>query len=476
MGKSSPKAPAAPDPEVTSAAQTASNKETAQYQAALNAINQYTPWGSQVYTQVPGSGPQYDDAGYQKALDSYNQAYSAYNTGSAPGDTFTGYGKGNASNTAGTRGPAPVMPDRETFKTGGDTPARWQSTVSLSPEQQKLYEGQVAQDQKINDIAGGYMDRISGVMGQPFSLSGLPGMVSSVNARPTQQSLDYSGSPKLPGVDDFSADADKVRDAYYQKQTSMLDPQYEKAQNQQTAQLANQGIMPGSEAYKNAWDEQNRAKSFDYDNARTSAILAGGNEQSRLFGLGLQARQQDVGEKTTQGNFYNSSVGQDFGQNLQSGQFANQARAQALGEQLTERQLPLNEFNALRSASQIQTPQFGNTPQTSMQPTNVMGAYQNQYQGQLNNYNSQVGANNNLQSGLFSLGGAALNYFSDIRLKTGIRKIGKTPADINVYEYRYLGSDRLETGVIAQEVEKILPHAVMTHPTGFKMVDYGAIH
>lgn len=49
MGKSS-SAPTAPDPVVTANSQTASNKDTAIAQSNLNAVNQYSPQGSQVWT------------------------------------------------------------------------------------------------------------------------------------------------------------------------------------------------------------------------------------------------------------------------------------------------------------------------------------------------------------------------------------------------------------------------------------------
>ena len=53
-------APAAPDPVATANAQTASNKETAAYQAQLNLINQNTPLGSIKYTNVgTADSPQY---------------------------------------------------------------------------------------------------------------------------------------------------------------------------------------------------------------------------------------------------------------------------------------------------------------------------------------------------------------------------------------------------------------------------------
>lgn len=45
------KAPSAPNPAATAAAQTASNRETAVAQAGLNAVNQVTPYGNLTYTQ-----------------------------------------------------------------------------------------------------------------------------------------------------------------------------------------------------------------------------------------------------------------------------------------------------------------------------------------------------------------------------------------------------------------------------------------
>jgi len=50
--KSSPKAPAAPDPKVTAAAQTASDKETAWYNAQLQNMDQITPYGNLTYQNL----------------------------------------------------------------------------------------------------------------------------------------------------------------------------------------------------------------------------------------------------------------------------------------------------------------------------------------------------------------------------------------------------------------------------------------
>lgn len=50
MGKSSPSPPPAPDPTATAAAQGASNVQTAIAQGYLNRVNQYSPFGSSIYT------------------------------------------------------------------------------------------------------------------------------------------------------------------------------------------------------------------------------------------------------------------------------------------------------------------------------------------------------------------------------------------------------------------------------------------
>jgi hypothetical protein len=64
---------------------------------------------------------------------------------------------------------------------------------------------------------------------------------------------------------------------------------------------------------------------------------------------------------------------------------------------------------------------------------------------------------------------------SDRRLKENIVKVGETPAGLGVYEYNFIGSGITETGVLAQEVEKAFPHAVVTGDDGYKRVFYGEV-
>ena len=60
---------------------------------------------------------------------------------------------------------------------------------------------------------------------------------------------------------------------------------------------------------------------------------------------------------------------------------------------------------------------------------------------------------------------------SDIRLKEDIKLIGKSPSDINIYEFKYIGEEGKYEGVMAQEV----PWASSIADNGFLWVDYSKL-
>jgi hypothetical protein len=79
-------------------------------------------------------------------------------------------------------------------------------------------------------------------------------------------------------------------------------------------------------------------------------------------------------------------------------------------------------------------------------------------------------------SGLYGLAGnlgSAAIMFSDRRLKSNIVRIGTHPLGIGVYEYDIFGGR--QRGVMADEVEAVMPEAVSTHESGYKMVNYGLL-
>ena len=126
-------------------------------------------------------------------------------------------------------------------------------------------------------------------------------------------------------------------------------------------------------------------------------------------------------------------------------------------------------------------------------PINVgglgLGAYQSQLgaatgAGTQNAINSQQGTQS-MFGGLFDLGAAGLGaagqagsfaaLFSDRRLKRDVSQIGALPSGLPLYSYRYIGSATPQIGVMADEAQQLFPGAVLTHPSGYLMVDYGRI-
>ena len=71
--------------------------------------------------------------------------------------------------------------------------------------------------------------------------------------------------------------------------------------------------------------------------------------------------------------------------------------------------------------------------------------------------------------------------FSDIRMKTNIKYIRTLKNGLKIYQFEYkdkfknIAGDSVYYGYMAHEVEKLFPHAVSTHESGYKMVNYSLI-
>jgi hypothetical protein len=200
----------------------------------------------------------------------------------------------------------------------------------------------------------------SGVLDKPFSFGG-PAV---------QTSLDLSNVAKMPVNAGMTG-----QEAIMQR----LEPSLAKQRVSTETQLINQGLRPGSEAYNNAINLLGEQET----DARTQAVLQGLN--------------LDIGANT-----------QGYNQALQSGQFGNIAQQQALAQAIQQRQMPLNEINALTSSAQIENPQFQSYTGANVAAAPVFAATQAQGAAEQNKYNQQVAQQNANTAGLFSLGGAAL--------------------------------------------------------------------
>ena len=352
-----------------------------------------------------------------------NQDSAAYNAAINRTNTYTPYGSQEYSVT-GTdpRTGAPI----------------YRQDINLSPEQQELYEQRSGQALDLGNR-------------NPFSLSGLP----------ERGQLDTSNLPELPGSGDLQGFRDRSEQALYDRNTQYLDRDFGRREEGLRTRLANQGVVEGSEAYTNAFDDFERGREQSYSGARNDAIAGGGAEASRMFGIGSQTR------------------GQMYGEALAGGTFQNQNRNTALAEALTERNQPVNEYNALQGA--VNVPQFQGTSQVGAAPADIQGAFNTQYQGQLDAYNAQQQSRNSLMGGLFGLGASALSNpstvlsLSDENAKENIEEIGELNDGTNIYLFNYKGQDTPSVGVMAQDVEKSQPDAVVTGNDGYKRVNYAKV-
>src|SRR5688572_16651726 len=203
MGKSSSSQPKSPDPYQVSQAQTASNVETAVANAWLNSGNQVTPWGNTSTSQI----------GSQQV--------------------------------------------------GGNNVPIFNQTLTLSPEQQKLYEQGVMGDTRLNELGLGQIDRIKQAVSNPFS-------------------LDQFG--QAPSADPAA------RDRAYQSILARAAPGQQADMNALESRLAAQGISLGSEGYRNAMDQYQRGT----NDFRLGADAQAGNEMAQQYGLSSNAYQQAI--------------------------------------------------------------------------------------------------------------------------------------------------------------------------------------
>lgn len=193
-----------------------------------------------------------------------------------------------------------------------------------------------------------------------------------------------------------------------------LNPQWDRLAQQNEQSLINRGLRPGSEGYRQAQDEFNQSRSSAFNNANLS-------------------------------NYNN-----------------------ALQSQMALRNQPLQEILALAGGGQIQQPNFGSTPQTSVAGTDVAGIQQAGYQNQMAQYNS----GQQMLGGLFSAGASLVPLLSDRRAKTDIKRIGVAENGLPIYFYRYKHNGLPQIGFMADEVATVHPEAVTRGPDGFDRVDY----
>lgn len=352
------------------------------------------------------------------------------------------------------------------------TTGQWTQTQTIDPRIADQLQQQITNTDLRLGAGGNAMQQVlnSGQAGTQVNLGALPLGYSGDDLKmsPLVGSVDPSGLPQMPtGIGGGDAGSLKqAQDATYKQMASRLDPQYQQAQQDLQQQLTDQGVVQGSDAWNKAMSQFQRQKTDAYQTANNSAVQAGNALESQLFGehatqaqYGQSANNQAFQQLLARAGFQNSAAGQNFQQQLQQGQFGNQARQQALAEQLQARMAPINEANALATGGQAMLPQFGSgqgdvTPQGA---PNMGSLYGQQYQGQLNAYNANVGSQNATLGTLGSLAAAAMFAFCSRDYK---RSLGEFTGAVEavkampVDRWQYKGDQVVHIGPYAEDFHK----------------------
>jgi len=271
-----------------------------------------------------------------------------------------------------------------------------------------------------------------------------------------------------------------------------------------------------NQAGQQAFGQNTAARQQLVNERMNQAALANQANQQR-FAQQTGLRGQQFGERQAEAAFANQARGQAFTQGAAGAEFANNAQAQrfaqqqqanalnnqlqaqryqqaagnaqlqntarqnALQEQIFNRNIPLNDLAALMGQSGgVQLPQFAASPNVAVQSGDLVGASLAANQQAIDVAKARQEASGGFMGGLMELGGALggaaiqSNMFgSDVRLKENIKRIGKYKGH-NLYSYNYIDRVGDWIGVMAQEIEKVIPEAVQ-EINGMKHVNYGAI-
>lgn len=208
-------------------------------------------------------------------------------------------------------------------------------TTTLSPSEQANYDLEQRVGQRAGGIAEEQLGRLQTSLGKPIEYDRLSN-------------------------DNYGAYRDRAEGALRQR----LSPELDRQRTAHDAALFNQGVRPGSEAYREAQALADRQR----NDADLAIISGAGGEVDRAFGMD-QSRTA----------------------------FNNQAAA-------AERNQPINEISALMGQTQVNMPQFQQYQSGTIAPTSVGDNIWKEHAAKMQNYQAQLQAKQAQMGGLFSLG------------------------------------------------------------------------
>lgn len=244
---------------------------------------------------------------------------------------------GNYSNPFGSQNTVQVG-------TGPNGVPIFQTNITANPQLQGQLNGLLGQTANSGNI-------------NSSALNGLMGLSSSLNPQAAQQAQQNGAN------------------ASYASSMGYLTPQFQQQQESLDAQLANQGLAPGSEAWNNAQGNMARNQTFAQQQALNNAQLTGSQ-------IGTQNLQNQISGINTNAGLFGQMVG--------------------IG------QTPYSNLQTI--ASMI--PGYTGSGAAASNPADISGYMNNAYQAQLANHNADVQSSNQTMSTIGTgLGMAALAFF-----------------------------------------------------------------
>jgi hypothetical protein len=240
MGKK--KAPAAPDPYATAQAQADMNADVARQQANLNRVNSYSPMGSVTYQNV----------GQDELQRRLNDDYARFQRG----EYRPTYGNDRFGAPIQEAWRQDIEEKRIRDAMGGNID-RWEQRVTLSPEQQRLYDLGVQRDTQVGQLGLDMLPQVRQTLSAPMA------------------------------TDDPDA-----RNRATQAILSRLEPQFTRDREGLEGRLIAQGFTPGSEGYNRAADELSRART----DTRLQADAVGSQESRAAAAFSNAIRGQRLSE------------------------------------------------------------------------------------------------------------------------------------------------------------------------------------
>lgn len=223
-----------------------------------------------------------------------------------------------------------------------------------------------------------------------------------------------------------------AQDAVYNQYMERLTPQFEQQTSDLATSLANKGLSVGSEAYQRAMNDLQQKQNDATNQAAYQSVLAGQNAYS-----------------------------QDIQNQIAAGGFGNQAQQSYINQLLSS-------LAGSSSGYDVQSDIYAAR----------QGLAAAQQQAKQQAYNNRAGLVGSLISGASSAGGAyyGAQAASDKRLKENISKLDEVDG-INIYGFNYVGDDKRQIGVIAQEMQEKCPECVIENyeNSGYLGVDYSKL-